>query len=110
MAELLFNPRGKKLSPNGAPVLWDANFFVRGNEDTRTFRLFVFRDGSKVWLSGETWRELWESRRRNPFSVTALPAAEVPPLERLISSTSTDYGRLTEAQERERMELLVGRD
>jgi hypothetical protein len=97
---LVFNPRGKRLTFDGADALWDAAGFVRDAHE-RTFRLFYFTNGAKAWLTAEKYSELGRSRKRTPFAVEPLDANEVPPRDTMIFPCRSFCGDLNAAAERE---------
>ncbi len=101
MMNLMFDPRGRKLTLDGGEVVWEAYFFVR-SETSRGYRLFGFADGKKVWLTSKTWNELWRTKKRKPFSVGAdLLRVDVPPRHELMCFGGSIHGNLSAEQTRD---------
>jgi hypothetical protein len=101
MMNLMFNPRGRKLTLDGAEVVWDAYFFVR-SETSRGFWLFGFANSKKVWLAKAAWNELTRTKKRKPFPVGSnLLAAEVPPRHELMCAGGSTHGNLSAEQTRD---------
>jgi hypothetical protein len=109
MMALTFQPRGLYPILDGEEALWFAYFFERGDHK-KSYNLFYYPNGQKVWMTQAALTELSRSKKRKPFPVDAsLLMPEAPPLEKLFCSARSFSGELSDDQRRE-MEFLTGRD
>jgi hypothetical protein len=100
---LLYEPRGRRLTLDGASARWEAFWFDRDN--TRSaYELHFFAPDVQVWLTRGAAARLRDSRKRKPFPVPADLILPGRPPGRLMCAGQMCSG-LTDAEERVRTSI-----